>query len=1150
MIPNYTKNSFSCLSQKTFLFLVSCSMLLAISSYGQTSTYSTAGTYSFTVPAGVTSLKIEAWGGGAGGPASAGPSYRRGGGGGAYAGESAYTVVPGTSYTVTVGAGGSLSDTSAGGLSSFGSIVVAKGASTYLGGTAAASTGSIRYSGGNGGTTAGTYGNGGGGSGGAGGAGGVGGAGTSTGGVGGTAGAAGSGTAGGTGGIGGYAIAATGGSFPGGGGGERSSSGGSAAGAGGQVKVSYTCPTYSLTSTTWTTACVNSTASIKLNGLTDGTYTVTYNTSLPSQTGLTATLTSSSGAGTFTATGFGTTGSSTVTITNVASGSCSSTISSNNTVAVLVGNTSNPVPNTYSTTVCKSSTSTFSIAAVANASSYSWTTAATGWTISPASDGLSASVYFSSSATAGNLVISATNGCGSNTASINIGFLSSSTVSAASSSPTVCINNTMTTIAHTTSGATGIGSATGLPTGVSASFSSNIITISGTPSVSGTFAYSIPLTGGCSGGVSATGTITVNAEVAAPTIGTITQPTCGTTTGSVVLTGLPSSGTWTLNRVGASNSTTTGTGTTTTITGLDLGNYTFYVSYGGCTSVASTSVFISSINRWDGTSWNNGVPNSDQRLIFNGNYNSTGDLEGCTCQVNAGNTVNINSGHTLTLTKGLEVVGSASMVFFDSASLVQINNVTNTGAIEYRRSTNNVRATDYVYWSSPVANQSLGEIATQIANGIYYSYDSNIQNWSSASSATVMGSGSGYIVRRPAYVSGVAVATETYTASFVGVPTNGDINLTSVVSNKDYLVGNPYPSAINADDFLTTNSGSINGTLYLWTQNTEIQLASNITDGTAGSGYYAYTSNDYATYNSTGGVGTSAAKSGGSKPNGYLAAGQGFFCSTQASPTSSTIVFSNSMRRAGTTTSDDSGINEQFFKTSGTTSKTTTSTEKSRIWLNLTNTQGAFKQTLIGYITEATNGFDTRFDGASYDGNDYIDFYSINEDTNLTIQGRALPFSTSDEVPLGYKSTIEGDFTISIDETDGSLADQAVYLEDKVTSTVSDLKTGDYTFTTTAGTFNDRFVLVYKNGVTLSTTDFESSTESVIVSCKSNTITVNSDAETLDQIFVYDLLGRQLYKAKDVNSKEYSMTNLGSHQALLVKVILENGTIVTKKIVY
>jgi hypothetical protein len=73
----------------------------------------------------------------------------------------------------------------------------------------------------------------------------------------------------------------------------------------------------------------------------------------------------------------------------------------------------------------------------------------------------------------------------------------------------VCINTALTAITHTTTGATGIGSATGLPAGVTAAWASNTITISGTPTVDGTFNYSIPLTGGC-GSVSATGTITVN----------------------------------------------------------------------------------------------------------------------------------------------------------------------------------------------------------------------------------------------------------------------------------------------------------------------------------------------------------------------------------------------------------------------------------------------------------------------------------------------------------------------------------------------------------------------------------------------------------------------------------------------------------------
>jgi hypothetical protein len=73
------------------------------------------------------------------------------------------------------------------------------------------------------------------------------------------------------------------------------------------------------------------------------------------------------------------------------------------------------------------------------------------------------------------------------------------------------VNTALTpSITITTTGATGIGTATGLPAGVTAVWASNVITISGTPTASGTFNYTIPLTGGC-GSVNATGTITVSA---------------------------------------------------------------------------------------------------------------------------------------------------------------------------------------------------------------------------------------------------------------------------------------------------------------------------------------------------------------------------------------------------------------------------------------------------------------------------------------------------------------------------------------------------------------------------------------------------------------------------------------------------------------
>jgi uncharacterized protein (TIGR02145 family) len=82
---------------------------------------------------------------------------------------------------------------------------------------------------------------------------------------------------------------------------------------------------------------------------------------------------------------------------------------------------------------------------------------------------------------------------------------------AASSSPTLIQNTPLTNITHTTKKATGIGTVTGLPSGVTANWSSNVITISGTPTATGTFTYTIPLTGTSCSGVNATGTITVSA---------------------------------------------------------------------------------------------------------------------------------------------------------------------------------------------------------------------------------------------------------------------------------------------------------------------------------------------------------------------------------------------------------------------------------------------------------------------------------------------------------------------------------------------------------------------------------------------------------------------------------------------------------------
>ena len=81
---------------------------------------------------------------------------------------------------------------------------------------------------------------------------------------------------------------------------------------------------------------------------------------------------------------------------------------------------------------------------------------------------------------------------------------------------TVCPNIAITNITYAVSNATGA-IVTGLPTGVTGTYSGGVVTISGTPTASGTFTYTVTTSGGCSPPATATGTITVNPAVVAAT---------------------------------------------------------------------------------------------------------------------------------------------------------------------------------------------------------------------------------------------------------------------------------------------------------------------------------------------------------------------------------------------------------------------------------------------------------------------------------------------------------------------------------------------------------------------------------------------------------------------------------------------------------
>ncbi len=173
-----------------------------------------------------------------------------------------------------------------------------------------------------------------------------------------------------------------------------------------------------------------------------------------------------------------------------------------------------------------------------------------------------------------------TNSCGSAFDQVSIISSTPQSISPASTNPTLCVNTALSpSITFTTTGATGIGSITGLPAGVSASWFGNTLTISGTPTASGTFNYSIPLTGGC-GALNATGTITV-VDVPVITLTPDDPNTCNATDGSILVSGTGSGTiTWTGPTSGSASSSLN-----YTIPTLGAGTYSVYfTNASGCQS--------------------------------------------------------------------------------------------------------------------------------------------------------------------------------------------------------------------------------------------------------------------------------------------------------------------------------------------------------------------------------------------------------------------------------------------------------------------------------------------------------------------------------------------------------------------------------------
>ncbi|MGK4568291.1 T9SS sorting signal type C domain-containing protein [Flavobacterium sp. 3HN19-14] len=528
-----------------------------------------------------------------------------------------------------------------------------------------------------------------------------------------------------------------------------------------------------------------------------------------------------------------------------------------------------------------------------------------------------------------------------------------------------------------------------------------------------------------------------------------------------------------------------------------------------CNGITDAYPNCSTPTTWDGNSWSNGNPVADQPAIISANYTANSDLQACSLTVDNNAQVIVNPGFDFKIAGSVTVNSGSSLTFESNANLIQINNEVNSGDIIVKRNTS-MRRLDYTYWSSPVAGQNLHDFSPMTSttpSSRFYDIDETTNAFVSINSFTTdFVGGKGYVIRAP---NNFPTSITPFTGTYDGLPNNGNINVAITANGQGFnLLGNPYPSPIDADLFLAANPG----TLYFWTHTVQ----------NAASGA------NYATYNNVG----HASALGRPTPNGTIQTGQGFLLHTASA---GNATFTNAMRV---------GNNQnQFFRT--------VNVDKHRIWLNLSNAETPLNQMLLGYVTDATQGVDTAFDGKMIENGSSLT--SLINDEKYVIQGRALPFDANDIVPLNFKADAEGTYTITLDHADGLFSEesgQEIYLKDNLTGTTHNIKQSPYSFATAQGNFADRFEIVYEN-TSLGIETPEWNPDKITVYKENGILNINSGNTIMNDIKIYDVRGRLLFENNAVNASATKVNALkAEQQVLILKITGNNGNAVSKKVVY
>jgi hypothetical protein len=325
--------------------------------------------------------------------------------------------------------------------------------------------------------------------------------------------------------------------------------------------------------------------------------------------------------------------------------------------------------------------------------------------------------------------------------------------------------------------------------------------------------------------------------------------------------------------------------------------------------------------------------------------------------------------------------------------------------------------------------------------------------------------------------------------TFVGIPNDGTYT-SSINQNTLSLIGNPYPSAIDADQFITDNSSAITGTLYFYDSSNDV------------SHYRGSYTGGYATRVS--GLGTPF--SGGATPGQYIPIGQAFFVTRDVAGTG-TITFQNSQR-----VFQVRGTSSQFFsKMNKKVTKQESNFPVLRVGFEfeINESNKYHRQLAIGF-RGLTNNYEPAFDAEMFDRQPTDFGLKLNDKSTPFVISGVEDFNENLIIPLLVYLDKDRNVTFKLDGLENLNTD--VYLKDEVTKNYYNLTENDISLDLKSGSYLDRFFITFKNTTLGVEEEFLSESLKIYVDEVTRELVIKNEKNqvTIDNVEIYSIQGQKV----------------------------------------